>query len=171
MPGCIPELGVLGVRLKFLAQLRQNRKWPGPETGRRSLSQMKFEIWAKTDVKCWSKTGADVWNFRPSGDQTGSGRGLKFRWLIARGDLRNVCGIKKSKSMYNYNNYRNFEKWIFAISQFRNHVYKANIKYYFEFESAAMIVLALNTVALFEKLGFPHNLFSKIEWMFNALYL
>ena len=47
MPGGIPELGVVGVRLKFVALLRRNRKWPGPEigqTGRPWLSQMKFEI-------------------------------------------------------------------------------------------------------------------------------
>jgi len=58
MPSGIPELGVVGVRLKFLALLRPNGKRPGSEcgqTGRPWLSQTKFKIWAKTDVKWWSK--------------------------------------------------------------------------------------------------------------------
>jgi len=81
MPRGITELGVVGVRLKFLVLLRRNRKLPGPEigqTGRPWLSQLKFEIWAKTDVNWSSKTGAKVWNIRPFSGQTGSGCGLTF---------------------------------------------------------------------------------------------
>ena len=53
----IPELGVVDVRLKFLALLWGNGKRLGPESG------------------------------QPSSGQTGSGRDVKFFLLIALADL------------------------------------------------------------------------------------